>query len=185
VVDQPPAYLDLRLGNLCNLKCRMCNPYNSVQIEKEWAKIDQKTQNNYSKFWNKYGLEFGGCTPWYESENFWKGVEENIPYLKKVYMTGGEPTLIEGNYRFLDRCRETGYAKKIELFFNINFTNLKDRFIEQLNDFHWASVNASLDGYGIVNEYIRAPSRWSVIDKNFRKLAEQAGRRGGFGNQSP
>ncbi len=180
-VDQPPAYLDLRLGNLCNLKCRMCNPYNSVQIQKEWEKLDKKSDNQYSKFWNKYGLEFGTCTPWYESDQFWTGVEENIPYLKKVYMTGGEPTLIEGNYRFLNKCREMGYANKIELFFNINFTNLKDDFIAQLNDFHWASVNASLDGYGIVNEYIRAPSRWDVIDKNFRKLAKQGGRRVALG----
>ena len=164
-VDQPPAYLDLRLGNLCNLKCRMCNPYNSVQIQKEWEKLDAKSGDRYSKFWKKYGLEFGTC----------------IPYLKKVYMTGGEPTLIEGNYRFLNKCREMGYAKKIELFFNINFTNLKDQFIEQLNDFHWVSVNASLDGYGIVNEYIRAPSRWSLIDKNFRKLAQQGGRRVALG----
>jgi len=176
-VDEPPMYLDLRLGNLCNLKCRMCNPYNSVQIQKEWEKLDAKSNNQYSKFWNKYGLEFGGCTPWYESENFWKGVEENIPYLEKVYMTGGEPTLIEGNYHFLNRCRELGYADKIELFFNINFTNLKDEFIEQLRDFKWTSVNASLDGYGIVNDYIRAPSRFSMIDKNFRKMAREGGTR--------
>ncbi len=180
-VDRPPAYLDLRLGNLCNLKCRMCNPYNSVQIENEWKKLDAKSENRYSKFWNKFGLEFGSCTPWYESENFWKGVEENIPFLKKVYMTGGEPTLIEGNYRFLDRCRELNYADKIELFFNINFTNLKEKFIEQLNEFQWSSVNASLDGHGEVNEYIRAPSRWDVIDKNFRKMAHEGGARLGLG----
>lgn len=175
-VDQPPAYLDLRLGNLCNLKCRMCNPYNSVQIYNEWEKLDAKSDKKYSAFWKKYGLEFGGCTPWYESDNFWTGVEDNIPYLKKVYMTGGEPTLIKGNYRFLNKCREMGFASKIELFFNINFTNMKEEFIEQLNSFQWSSVNASLDGYGSVNEYIRAPSRWNIIDKNFRKLAAEGKR---------
>lgn len=176
-VDVPPAYLDLRLGNLCNLKCRMCNPYNSVQIYNEWEKLDAQSDKAYSRFWKKYGLEFGGCEPWYETDNFWDGVEENIPHLKKVYMTGGEPTLIEGNYRFLNRCRELGYADKIELFFNINFTNLRESFLEQLKDFHWTGVNASLDGYGLVNEYIRAPSRWDVIDKNFRTMAAEGGRR--------
>ena len=97
VVDKPPAYLDLRLGNLCNLKCRSCNPYNSVQIAKEWQKLDEKSSGRYSQFWKKYGLDYGDCTPWFESENFWKSVEECIPHLKKVYMTGGETTLIEGN----------------------------------------------------------------------------------------
>ena len=28
-------YLDLRLGNLCNLRCRMCNPYTSSQLVDE------------------------------------------------------------------------------------------------------------------------------------------------------
>ena len=27
-----PVYLDLRLGNLCNLKCRMCHPFSSNQL---------------------------------------------------------------------------------------------------------------------------------------------------------
>ena len=34
--DHDPVYLDLRLGNLCNLKCRMCNP---------WANLEQEEKN--------------------------------------------------------------------------------------------------------------------------------------------
>lgn len=171
VVDTPPAYLDLRLGNLCNLKCRMCNPHNSVQIYKEWERLDKENDGQYTEFWKERGHSFGGCGPWYESETFWSGVEEYIPHLKKVYMTGGEPTLIEGNYRFLKKCIEMGYASKIELFFNINFTQLKDSFLDQLNDFKWVSINASLDGINTTNEYIRPPSRWNICDQNFRKAA--------------
>ena len=33
-------YVDLRLGNLCNLKCRMCNPYASNQWVKEWDLVE-------------------------------------------------------------------------------------------------------------------------------------------------
>ena len=32
-------YVDLRLGNLCNLKCRMCNPYSSNQWVDEWNTV--------------------------------------------------------------------------------------------------------------------------------------------------
>ena len=35
-------YLDIRLGNLCNLKCIMCNPYASNQWVKEWELIEDK-----------------------------------------------------------------------------------------------------------------------------------------------
>ena len=30
------VYVDLRLGNLCNLKCRMCNPGHLTQWVEEW-----------------------------------------------------------------------------------------------------------------------------------------------------
>lgn len=180
-VDKLPVYLDLRLGNLCNLKCRMCNPYNSVMIEKEWRELDQETNQQYSKFWQKYNTENGSVDKWYESDNFWNDVEKYIPHLKKVYMTGGEPTLIEANYKFLDKCKEMGYAHKIELFFNLNFTTMRDRFIEQLKHFQWTSINASLDGYQADNEYIRGNSKWEMISKNIEKLIENSDRNVGLG----
>lgn len=169
-VHQMPSYLDLRLGNLCNLKCRMCNPYNSVQIYNEWKRLDQKTDDKYSEFWKKYQLYLNSCDTWYESETFWNSVEDHIPYLEKVYMTGGEPTLIKGNERFMEKCRQMGRSSNIELFFNLNLTKLEDSFIESINDFKYTSINASFDGFDHVNEYIRFPSRWKVVKRNFERL---------------
>ena len=169
-VNAPPVYLDLRLGNLCNLKCRMCNPHNSVMIEKEWNDLDTRSQGMYSSFWKKYGEHNGHILPWYESNNFWTSVETSIPHLQKVYLTGGEPTLIQGNYRFLRSCIDKGYANNIELFFNINFTNLSDEFLNLIKEFKWVSINASVDGYNEVNEYIRGNSRWNITDKNINKF---------------
>ena len=180
-VEKMPSYLDLRLGNICNLKCRMCNPFNSVQIYNEWVALDKKTGKGYSEFWKKYGVQLSKCDQWYESENFWNSVEEHIPNLHKVYMTGGEPTLIKGNYRFLQKCREMGLAHQIELFFNLNFTNLKDAFIDAINDFRFTSINASFDGLGHVNDYIRSPSRWENLKNNFEKLLRMTGDGVGIG----
>lgn len=183
-LDKPPVYLDLRLGNLCNLKCRMCNPYNSVMIEKEWRELDIEGNGAYSQFWKKHNMVNGSTdsmAPWYESDNFWDDVKKYIPHLKKVYMTGGEPTLIESNYKFLNTCRDMGVSSQIELFFNINFTTMKDRFIEQLKDFKWTSINASLDGYAKVNEYIRGNSKWEVITRNIEKLLQNSSANVGLG----
>ena len=41
-VEEPPLYLDIRSGNLCNLKCRMCGPASSSKIEEEQKKIMKK-----------------------------------------------------------------------------------------------------------------------------------------------
>lgn len=180
-VDKLPVYLDLRLGNLCNLKCRMCNPYNSIMIEKEWIELDKENNGAHSELWKKYGMVNGSVDKWYESDNFWNDIEKYIPHLQKVYMTGGEPTLIEANYRFLDKCREMGCAEKIELFFNLNFTTMKDRFIEQLKYFKWTSINASVDGFAEDNEYIRGNSKWEVTSKNIEKLLESSSGNIGLG----
>lgn len=180
-VVAPPVYLDLRLGNLCNLKCRMCNPYNSTQIHKEWTELDASTDGDYSKFWANYKMKNESFDPWYESEIFWNDIATKIPHLKKVYMTGGEPTLIEANYKFLDKCKEMGFAREIELFFNLNFTNIRDRFIDQLSHFRWTNINASIDGFGVVNDYIRGSSKWSVCSGNIEKLLEKSSHNVGLG----
>ena len=38
IVTANPIYLDLKMGNLCNLKCRMCNPVESSQWHTELKK---------------------------------------------------------------------------------------------------------------------------------------------------
>lgn len=170
-VEKPALYLDLRLGNLCNLKCRSCNPYNSSQIHKEVTQL-MDTDADYLKFWTTKHRESKPASypNWYESDAFWDEVIESIPNLRKVYLTGGEPTLIEKNYRFLQACIDSGHSKHIFLMFNTNCTNIQDRFLKLLPHFEFVLINASIDGLGPVNDYIRFLSRWETIDKNFRRL---------------
>ena len=40
-----------------------------------------------------------------------------------------EPTLVQGNYEFLQQLIDQGYAKNIGLVFNTNVTNFQDRFL--------------------------------------------------------
>ena len=169
-----PVYLDLRLGNLCNLKCRMCNPWNSSQIAKEHFDLFENN-TEYKAIWTKHA----GSNPtylteendWYESNFLWEEIESFLPHLKKVYLTGGEPTLIEGNFRFMQTCIDKGYADKVVLFFNINCTNINSRFLNLIKQFKKVDINASVDGVGATNDYIRYPSKWSQIEKTLNQLA--------------
>jgi MoaA/NifB/PqqE/SkfB family radical SAM enzyme len=170
-----PTYLDLRLGNLCNLKCRMCNPWNSSQIAKEHFELFENNEK-YKKLW----IQIVGKninipeeeTPWYESNFFWDEIISFIPNLKKVYLTGGEPTLIENNFRFMQEIINQGYAEQIVLFFNINCTNVNSRFLNLISQFKRVEINASVDGIGATNDYIRFPSKWKQIEKTLNQLAE-------------
>jgi pyruvate-formate lyase-activating enzyme len=172
-LDYKLAYLDLRLGNLCNLKCRMCSPYNSSQILKEHVDLEKKN-SDYKVVWAK---TFGKINPdiekvqeWFDQDFLWEQIIDMIPHLHKVYMTGGEPTLIQNNFKFMQACLDKNRQDMI-LFFNTNCTNVNSKFTNLISQFDRVNINASVDGIGIVNEYIRAPSKWSQISANVEKLA--------------
>lgn len=165
-----PMYLDLRLGNLCNLKCRMCNPYNSSKIESEYRGLMESDPEFHDFYKANHGGHLPGITKWFEDDRFWNDVEKAIPSLRKVYLTGGEPTLIKKNQWFLNKCIETGNAKNMDLMFNINATHLKEEFLQSISQFKFVLVNVSVDGVGPVNDYIRSGSKWEVVQENIKRL---------------
>ncbi len=173
-LDYKVAYLDLRLGNLCNLKCRMCNPFNSSQIAKEHLELekkDSKYQTVWAKSFGRFDKRIMDLQPFFESNFLWDQIIELIPSLQKVYMTGGEPTLINNNFRFMEECIRKG-RRDMTLFFNTNCTNVNKKFTNLIGQFSKVSINASIDGVGEVNDYIRSPSHWSQINANVETLAQ-------------
>lgn len=169
-----PVYLDLKLSTLCNLKCRMCNPYNSSQIEKEQNELYDKDKD-YRESWD---YDFGTKGPgnlyervdWFEGDLFWEDIIGYIPDLKKVYYTGGEPTMIANVRKFMQECLDKG-RPDITMFFNTNCTNLNKKFYEQIAQFDRVEINGSLDGYGAMNDYIRYPAKWKRVSEVFEKYA--------------
>lgn len=168
-----PVYLDLKLGTLCNLKCRMCNPYNSSQIEKEQNEIWDKDEDYRESILHDFGRkapEIAKRSEWFEADMFWSDIISYIPKLKKVYFTGGEPTMIKGNTEFLKYALDMD-RKDLRLFFNTNCTNLNKRFFEYISQFDQVDINGSLDGYGHMNDYIRYPAKWDAVKTVFEKYA--------------
>jgi sulfatase maturation enzyme AslB (radical SAM superfamily) len=175
-LDYSLAYLDLRLGNLCNLKCRMCSPFNSSQIAKEHVELEKKDAK-YKKVWAQ---TFGTFNPrinevqsWFERDFLWDQIIDLIPSLKKVYMTGGEPTLIQNNFKFMEECIRQG-RKDVVMFFNTNCTNVNKKFTNLIGQFNRVNINASIDGTEMVNDYIRSPSHWEQISTNVETLAQMS-----------
>ena len=173
-LDYSLAYLDLRLGNLCNLKCRMCSPFNSSQIAKEHVELEKKDAQ-YKTVWSKsfgfFDNRINEVQSWFERDFLWDQIIDLIPSLKKVYMTGGEPTLIQNNFKFMDECIRKG-RKDIVLFFNTNCTNVNKKFTSLIGQFGRVNINASVDGIGPINDYIRSPSHWDQISANVETLAQ-------------
>ena len=160
--------LDLRLGNLCNLKCNMCNSLTSSSFAKEWEHIQSSDFSHHQE--SHEALKY--LRPWYEKESFWQDLREVSPRLESLYITGGEPTLIPAYLEYLDFLIENQLTN-LELKLNTNLTIDNERFYDQLKNFNNLILMVSLDGFEEVNSYIRYPSKWSQIHTNLLKLKER------------
>ncbi|MCY4524578.1 MAG: twitch domain-containing radical SAM protein, partial [Halobacteriovoraceae bacterium] len=123
LVESPPLYLDIRLGNKCNLKCRMCNPINSSKIYQEQKELFSE-KKDLGLLIDKSFLDEDEHSfhNWHQSPQIWKIVYQWLPSIRKLYFTGGEPTLIKKNWELISYLQDKGYSKKIILDFNINCT---------------------------------------------------------------
>ena len=190
IVKTAPNYYDFRLGNLCNLKCVMCGPHYSTEHQAEFAKfyndidiLPEGEKNNE--------LSLVGVNPDTESGKEWiSAVEGNELYqwaenikifdnitnavnkdsTETIYLTGGEPTIVEGNFKMLKALVNSGHSKHITVIINTNCTNLNVNFYKILYEFRGVLLNISIDGIGDTIEYIRYPSKWKQIDKNLNKI---------------
>jgi len=166
-------YLDLRLGNTCNLKCIMCSPHDSSQWVIDHKKVypifqsplikkqmgwDKKLHNNF----------------WHENPEFWREVFDQIPNIKQLYFAGGEPLMIREHKMFLEEIIKRGYAKQISLRYNTNGILVDNDIIAIWEQFKKVKVGISLDGIQERGHYIRYPLDWKTVEANLVKLDSAA-----------
>jgi sulfatase maturation enzyme AslB (radical SAM superfamily) len=181
VTESPLRYMDLRFGNLCNLKCRMCGPTDSNQWYDDQVQLwgDTYSDGGYkvkliSNDKNQYMPETN-IYSWYNNSKFWEGMEAEINNIERLYIVGGEPLMINQHYEFLQQCIDRGRANNIVVEYNTNITNIPQRAWEIWKKFKRIQIGFSVDGVGTINDYIRYPSKWSYIEKNIQKLDNAEG----------
>jgi sulfatase maturation enzyme AslB (radical SAM superfamily) len=166
----PIVYYDLRFGNFCNLKCRMCGPTDSNAWYEDWMALTgtnsfKDTSGQMEIVKTAKGLEVTAFN-WVENEQFWVQLEANIHNIEHVYFAGGEPMLIERHYEFLDKCIAADAAKNIVIEYNTNMSTLPGKVTKLWTKFKQVRVGASVDGMGAVVEYQRYPVKWEKIHRN-------------------
>ncbi|WP_231621692.1 twitch domain-containing radical SAM protein [Sphingomonas sp. 37zxx] len=158
---------DLRLGNVCNLRCRMCSPQSSRLLIPEFATYHDVPRGH--AYFDRFRR-----IDWFEKPDFWAELERAAPSLESINLAGGEPFLIGQMFDFLERMIEIGAAGRMTISYNTNLTLIPERVKQLWPAFKAIRVTVSLDGHGAVNDYIRAPSRWPVIAENLRYLDTNA-----------
>lgn len=157
-------YVDLRLGNLCNLKCRMCNPYASNMWVKEWHLVDTALDPAEYERLSKMN--------WPEDKKTWENLFSIAHTVDEIYLTGGEPTVIKEQQKLLDYFIDNNTAKDIRLKYNTNLVLLPAWLLERWGHFKRVQLNCSIDATGALDTYIRHPSKWKKIVKNFEAIRQ-------------
>jgi sulfatase maturation enzyme AslB (radical SAM superfamily) len=166
--------MEIKMNNLCNLKCRMCNPMDSTSWN-DWNEVEDyyKKEDNYLvqkivdlNLQNKPFLD-----SFVDTLNWWESFEKLLPYFRRVEFAGGEPLMDPTHYRILDML--TPYGDNIEIKYATNLTMLgkSNRTIwEYWPKFKSVAVNVSIDGIGSSYEYVRGNASWSEVVNNIRQV---------------
>ena len=161
--DTKLDFIDFRSVNICNFKCRSCNPVFSHGITQEI--------NKYPALQKFFGPPPTSKTVSVTDVNIdW--IMRNLGSLKRIMFTGGEPTVIPGVRALIKKIKQDHKDVMIMITSNASF---QDDFwfeiTEQLPNLHWT---VSIDAVGPAAEIVRHGSDWAVIDRNVTWLAQHA-----------
>jgi MoaA/NifB/PqqE/SkfB family radical SAM enzyme len=161
--EQQFRFLDLKLGNICNIKCRICGDTSSSQ----WAtETYQHTRDR-----KRYAIiAEAGRWP-RETPQFWSEIEAHLMTVEELEITGGEPLLIQEQFAVLKRAIELGVAKNISIHYNTNGTIYPADALQDIwPHFKKVELAFSIDDVGNRFTYERFPAQWDTVQENFKKV---------------
>lgn len=165
---KPLMFLDLKLGNICNLKCRICGSWSSSTYAVEEIANDRTGRHKESFH---YVMLKNGRWP-RESETFWSELDQNLDEIRYLEFTGGEPFMIEEHFEFLRRLVDTGRAGGIEIHYNTNGTIWPEQAEKIWRHFRLVEIAFSIDDVGERFEYQRSGAVWPEVCGNLERFRQ-------------
>jgi organic radical activating enzyme len=155
-------FIDYRSSNICNFKCRSCEPTFSHGIAQEVRKHESLT-----KFYTRLDTKTVSVT-----DNNHRWIIENLGQLRRLMFTGGEPTVIPEIKTLIQEIIKNHSDIQILITSNASFT---DPFwfdiTKKISNIHWT---LSIDAVGAAAEIIRNGTEWSIVANNAEWLAKNA-----------
>lgn len=144
-------HLHFRHSNLCNYACRTCGPeYSSTHNKNKVIRINEKVTNYLSQ------------------------LDEHLPYVTSISLTGGESLLLDENFYILDKLIEIGNTNvKIDFVTNLSKLYYKNKsIIDYIKIFGENNVTfiGSIDAIGARAELLRYGCQWDTVENNIKTL---------------
>jgi MoaA/NifB/PqqE/SkfB family radical SAM enzyme len=167
--DMLPIVADFSLGNLCNLKCRICSPTHSSLWAIEEANL--KFQNT-KEYFNDIKWKISKQSFSLENQKFWKDIYPLLDNIERLDFAGGEPFYIDNHWNIIKYCVDKKISKSQYLHYNTNGTIFPEKYIDLLLEFKTLDIQFSVDGIAEKFEYLRHPGKWKDLEYTIDKFVE-------------
>lgn len=151
-------YLDITLGNICNLKCKMCNESSSHKIHEELL------QRNIPSTGDRY--------TWVRDSSIVNKLTDYLESCYEIHFLGGEPLIIKEHDKILEKIIEFNRQDKVELSYISNMNDVPQRILKYWSQFKKIHCGVSIDGFEELDEYIRFGTNWNKKVNNIYKLTD-------------
>ena len=166
---KPLLFLDLKLGNICNLKCRICGSWSSSTFATE--ELANLGPNEDKKSNHHYQMLRQGAWP-RENPTFWSEIEKVIDQIQYIEFTGGEPFMIQEHFDMLQGLVDRGRAGAIEIHYNTNGTQYPEHAEAIWSHFKHVEIAFSIDDVGARFEYQRTNAVWAEVEANILRFKQ-------------
>lgn len=162
--DDGVLFLSIPIGNLCNLKCRICSPHASSSWIKEHSDL----------FGSKVSVQ-----NWHQDPTVWAELTDTAKQCLELHIHGGEPFLYSHaeHIGMIDSVISSGAAANMRLHYITNGTVWPDERLWQMwNNFQQVDIQISIDDIGKRFEYNRHPASWAKVEANLKQyvIAERS-----------
>lgn len=151
---QQIEFVEIFLGRECNLACHSCKPSLSTRWGAEFKKMGLPLETYKSFDYEELNLS-------------------SFESLKEVKFVGGETFINDQHLKVLATI-PIEQRRNLNIEYYTNATRpIPQTWFDFWSDFKRVTIRFSIDGYGALNEYIRYPSQWSVIQENINNAVSK------------
>lgn len=170
LLDNNIISLDLRLSNLCNMKCIMCSPFFSNLWYQDWEELMGVNKFSYAGSSYIIDKKHSDIPSWENSPNWWNEFDKIKSNIRHLYILGGEPFINKANQKILDILVQHDLAKNIHIEYDTNLSVAPLELIEKLKRFKRVDIFVSVEDIEDKYELIRFPGKFDRLVNNLETL---------------
>lgn len=169
-VRTPVKFLKVNLGSTCNAACVYCHPKFSNRLANDYIKL--QWTNDLETLYNSAGGRgnfHSDSTAW---NNFLSAFDTDFKHVDFLQILGGETLYEPKFYELMDYLIDQGISKNITLGVTTNGSVWRDDLPKYFNQFKGVSLGVSIDCDHPVNDYLRYPTKISIIKESISKFQQ-------------